>query len=166
MNKEVGFDWNQSYSGDVTDYAEPDSDLLHSMEGLEPGRALDIGCGAGGLIVALAQLGWKVTGIDVAETAIASARAVAQQRGITAKLFVANATTWRPEGQYDLISSSFLSPGDERGSGLGLQDGPGCSSSGWHRAHQGLRLDYEPREVLCRHGTRYYRRASGCLRRL
>ena len=71
MNKEVGFDWNQSYSGDATDYKELDSDLLHSMEALEPGSALDIGCGAGGHIVALAQLGWKVTGINIAEKAIA-----------------------------------------------------------------------------------------------
>ena len=56
-----------------------------------------------------------MTGIDVAETAIASARAVAQQRGITAKLFVANATTWRPEGQYDLIASSFSLPETSEG---------------------------------------------------
>ena len=39
------FDWNQSYSGDVTDYAEPDSEMLDIIDGLGPGRALDIGCG-------------------------------------------------------------------------------------------------------------------------
>ena len=40
-----------------------------AWKALEPGSALDIGCGAGGHIVALAQLGWKVTGINIAEKA-------------------------------------------------------------------------------------------------
>ncbi len=107
------FDWNQSYSGDVADYAEPDPLMLGIIDGLRPGRALDIGCGAGGIIVALARRGWQVTGIDLATKAIEAARKIVQARGIDAQLFVADATIWRPDGHYDLITSSFALPGSK-----------------------------------------------------
>ena len=106
------YDWNESYSGSAADYEEPDPLILELIDGLPRGRALDVGCGAGGLVVALAQGGWDVTGIDVAEKAIAAARKVTQERGVKAELHVADATTWTPSGQYELITSSFALPGD------------------------------------------------------
>ena len=109
------FDWNQSYSGDVTDYAEPDSEMLDIIDGLRPGRALDIGCGAGGLVVALSQRGWRVTGIDIAAKAIEAARKIVQAQGIDADLHVSDATTWKPAGHYDLITNSFALPGNKTG---------------------------------------------------
>ena len=109
------FDWNQSYSGSVTDYAEPDSAMVDIIDGLTPGWALDIGCGAGGLVVALAQRGWQVTGIDIATKAIEAARKITQTKGVDAELFVADATTWKPNGTFDLITSSFALPGSKSG---------------------------------------------------
>ena len=78
------FDWNEAYSGDATDYDDPDPGLVEIIDGLRPGRALDIGCGAGGLIVALAERKWQVTGIDIAAKAIEAARKVVQERGVNA----------------------------------------------------------------------------------
>ena len=115
VKKHMDFDWNQAYSGGATDYVKPDADLLQSIEGLKSARALDIGCGVAGLIVALAQLGWRVTRIDVAEKAIASARAVARQGVIEAGVYVADITTWRPDSTYDLIMSSFALPTTKAG---------------------------------------------------
>ena len=134
------FDWNQSYSGDVTDYAEPDPDMLEIIDGLRPGRALDIGCGAGGLVVALAQRGWRVAGVDIAAKAIEAARKVLQAKGIDAELEVADATTWDPVGHYDLITSSFALPGKQDGTGLRLPNDPGFPRTRRHRAPEGLRL--------------------------
>ena len=107
------FDWNQSYSGDASDYAEPDPAMLDIIDTLEPGKALDIGCGAGGLVVALSQRGWQVTGIDIAEKAIEAAREIIHLRGVDADLRLADATTWKPTSLYDLITSSFALPGSE-----------------------------------------------------
>ena len=107
------FDWNQSYSGSATDYAEPDSAMVDIIDGLTLGRALDIGCGAGGLVVALAQRGWQVTGIDIATKAIEAAREVIQTERVDAELFVADATTWKANGTFDLITSSFALPGSK-----------------------------------------------------
>ena len=113
MQSHSPFDWNQSYSGEASDYTEPDPGMLEIIDGLRTGRALDVGCGAGGLIVALAQRGWRVTGIDIAERAIEAAREVVGLHGVDAELFVADATTWRPVGHYDLIASSFALPGSK-----------------------------------------------------
>lgn len=104
------FDWNDAYRGVAADYEPPDALFLSIAAGLDPGHALDIGCGAGGLVAALAERGWKVTGLDIAETAIEASRAVLEQRGVTAELEVANASTWQPTRSYDLITNSFALP--------------------------------------------------------
>ena len=44
------------------------------MGGLEPGRALDLACGEGRNAVWLAERGWRVTGVDFSDVAIAKAR--------------------------------------------------------------------------------------------
>ena len=80
MQENDPFDWNEAYSGDASDYAEPDSGLIEIIDGLRPGRALDIGCGAGGLVVALAERKWQVTGVDIAAKAIEAARKIGRRR--------------------------------------------------------------------------------------
>jgi SAM-dependent methyltransferase len=55
----------------------PDSWLVEHVEGehaLQPGRALDLGCGAGRNTRYLARQGWDATGIDMIGRAIALAR--------------------------------------------------------------------------------------------
>ncbi len=111
--------WNEIYSGRSSDYEAPDADLLAIAEELQPGRALDLGCGAGGLVLALAERGWQVTGVDIAERAIAAARQVLRDHGGEAELVVADAAHWQPPGCYDLITSSFAMPeGAERAATL------------------------------------------------
>ena len=114
-NHQDDFDWNQSYTGEVTDFAEADPEMLEIIDGLPPGCALDVGCGAGGLVVALARRGWTVTGIDLAEKAVEAARKVVQLQGVAAELHVADATAWTPPGRFDLITSSFALPGTRTG---------------------------------------------------
>lgn len=74
--------------------------------GLEPGRALDIGCGTGDNCVYLAQHGWQVTGIDYVETAVRRARAKMSAAGVEVTVRRADATRLRSEGigtGFDLI---------------------------------------------------------------
>lgn len=42
---------------------------------LSPGRALDVGCGEGADSLWLAQQGWRVTGVDIAQSALSKTRA-------------------------------------------------------------------------------------------
>ena len=41
---------------------------------MEPGRALDLGCGTGTTVLWLAQQGWTAVGVDFSSLAIESAR--------------------------------------------------------------------------------------------
>ena len=51
---------------------------------------LDVGCGAGVEVVRFARAGARVTGVDIAESAIALARQNVQQQGLSARLEVAD----------------------------------------------------------------------------
>ena len=55
------------------------------------GAVLDAGCGTGENALHIASLGLPVLGVDVAETALATARAKAADRGIEAEFAVADA---------------------------------------------------------------------------
>lgn len=55
----------------------PPEELRQAIEGpsaLEPGRAVDIGCGTGTNVIYLAKHGWQATGVDFSAAAIRTAR--------------------------------------------------------------------------------------------
>lgn len=56
--------------------------ILEGQNALEPGRALDVGCGTGRDAVHLTKLGWRVTGVDFAEDALVKARRRAADEGV------------------------------------------------------------------------------------
>jgi SAM-dependent methyltransferase len=64
------------------DVAETWQPILTGQGALEPGRALDVGCGTGRDAVYLAQHGWRVTGIDFAQDALAKAKQRAADEGV------------------------------------------------------------------------------------
>ena len=104
------WDWNMMYDGTARDLEPPDPLVLETALALEPGRALDVGCGAGGLLLALAQAGWDVTGVDVADKAIRAAKAVFAERGLGAALHAGDAASWAPPTSYDLVTNCFALP--------------------------------------------------------
>jgi SAM-dependent methyltransferase len=80
---------------------------------LEPGRALDLGCGEGGDAIWLARHGWHVTGVDVSTTAIARGAAAAQAAGVADRItwLATDLASWSEEGaaqRYDLVTASFF----------------------------------------------------------
>ncbi len=62
-----------------------------ATEGGFAGAVLDVGCGTGENALHVASLGLSVLGIDVAETALAIARAKAEDRGIEVEFAAADA---------------------------------------------------------------------------
>lgn len=44
--------------------------LAEIAAGLEPGAALDLGCGEGADVIWLAERGWRAAGVDVSATAV------------------------------------------------------------------------------------------------
>lgn len=73
------------------------------------GDVLDIGCGPGDNAIHLAKQGHRVTGLDVAPTAVEKARARATEQGATVTFAVSNATELDGyENQFDTVTSSLV----------------------------------------------------------
>jgi len=72
---------------------------------LGEGKALDLGCGVGAKSIALAKKGFKVTGIDIAPTAIRYAREKAKKAGVKARFIAADATdlSFLGNEKFDLV---------------------------------------------------------------
>jgi SAM-dependent methyltransferase len=67
----------------------------HDLGG--PGRALDLGCGSGMHLVALARRGWDATGVDAIRKAARRARARAAAAGVTVTVVREDVTELNPE---------------------------------------------------------------------
>jgi 2-polyprenyl-3-methyl-5-hydroxy-6-metoxy-1,4-benzoquinol methylase len=77
---------------------------------LEPGTAMDLGCGGGELCIMLAQAGWTVVGVDLSETAISMAHANAAKAGVDVNLVVADVAQPLPiqPGMFSLVLDNHV----------------------------------------------------------
>jgi 2-polyprenyl-3-methyl-5-hydroxy-6-metoxy-1,4-benzoquinol methylase len=92
---------------------DPNAVLVTETTPLAPGRALDIGSGEGGDALWLAARGWRVTGVDIAQNALAKARTRAEAMDPEAAGRIAweqhDLTEWAPQpASFDLVSSQFM----------------------------------------------------------
>ncbi len=117
--------WNERYLARPRVWSgAPNPVLVAQAAALDPGRALDIGCGEGADALWLAERGWHVLGIDVADVAIDRAREEALSRtapggpGLagSAEFRRADLREWVPESRaFDLVMAFFVHlPVDER----------------------------------------------------
>ncbi|NHD17504.1 MULTISPECIES: class I SAM-dependent methyltransferase [unclassified Actinopolyspora] len=72
------------------------------------GSVLDPGCGTGENTILLAELGYEVLGIDGSETAVATARRKAAERGVPARFEVADAMNPGTSPRFDTVVDSAL----------------------------------------------------------
>ncbi len=81
--------------------------LLRAVaERRSPGRALDLGCGAGVHAVYLAQLGYCVAGVDFVPAALELARERARVAGVKLELHEADVLTYDAQAGFDLVLDS------------------------------------------------------------
>lgn len=80
------------------------------VAGLPVGRVLDLGCGEGGDAVWLAERGWRVTAVDIADAAIGRAATLAGDHGVADRITFErhDLSDSFPEGTFDLVSAQFL----------------------------------------------------------
>jgi SAM-dependent methyltransferase len=109
-------DWNDRYARkELVWTAEPNRRFASEVGGLEPGRALDLACGEGRNAVWLAERGWRVTGVDFSDVAIAKARQLAASRGVDVEWVVADVLEHEPGRRaFELVAVLYLQlPPDE-----------------------------------------------------
>jgi SAM-dependent methyltransferase len=98
----TGLPWDASYQDGPApwDVGRPQPAVARlAAEGGFAGAVLDVGCGTGENVLHLASLGLPVLGVDVAETALAIARAKAEERGIEVGFAAADALQLRRLGR-------------------------------------------------------------------
>jgi 2-polyprenyl-3-methyl-5-hydroxy-6-metoxy-1,4-benzoquinol methylase len=91
----------------------PNSHLLADIGDLQPGLALDAGCGHGAEAMWLAASGWRVTAVDFSVAALEHARSTAEVVGVDVAERIewveADLGTWTPASRrFDLVSCLYV----------------------------------------------------------
>lgn len=99
--------------GGVVARRPPNAHLVAELAELEPGRALDAGCGHGAEALWLALRGWRVTAVDFSPSALDHARSTAQRLGPEVSERIewveGDLGSWAPPpGRFDLVACLYV----------------------------------------------------------
>jgi SAM-dependent methyltransferase len=97
------YDWARDWRDLPWAHEEPTLFLADLCARRAPGRALDIGCGAGTDSVYLARQGWEVTALDFIPKALEYTRQRAAEAGVSVTPVEADITRWQVPGTWDLV---------------------------------------------------------------
>jgi thioredoxin reductase len=104
-------DWDHRYEGGQIWSGNPNGTLVNEIDGMTPGRALDVGAGEGGDALWLAEQGWQITASDVSQRAIDRIDAEAKRRDLAVKCHRVDANTLDAfeSGAFDLVTAQYAS---------------------------------------------------------
>ncbi|MFC9333032.1 SAM-dependent methyltransferase [Arthrobacter sp. NPDC057009] len=103
--------WDEMYRSRPRVWSgRPNPQLVAEASGLQPGTALDLGCGEGADALWLAEQGWTVTAVDVSAVALERAEQHAAGSAVRDRItwLQRDLDAWAPEEQFDLVSAQFL----------------------------------------------------------
>ncbi|HEY3403257.1 MAG TPA: class I SAM-dependent methyltransferase [Ohtaekwangia sp.] len=86
---------------------DPSPFLVEAMQlRKQPGKALDLGCGAGVFSVYMAKAGYQVTGLDFIPKALELAESLGRKNNVKVNWVHADLLSWNPETKFDIILDS------------------------------------------------------------
>jgi SAM-dependent methyltransferase len=104
--------WEERYRSSTAIWSgNPNPQLVVEAADLNPGAALDVGCGEGADTLWLASRGWQVTAVDFSTVALQRAAAKAEELGIGERVdwVHTDVLEWTPAaGCFDLVSAQFM----------------------------------------------------------
>lgn len=88
----------------------PNPQLVAEASGLQPGKALDAGCGEGADAIWLAERGWQVTAVDFAQAALDKGEVESGRLGLGERISWVrqDLEDWQPPQDFDLVSAQFF----------------------------------------------------------
>lgn len=104
-------DWDGRYGDEHIWSGNPNGALVHEVDAMAPGRALDVGAGEGGDAIWLAERGWRVTATDISRRALDRVEAEATRRNLQVECRHADANADGPfeSRAYDLVTAHYAS---------------------------------------------------------
>jgi thioredoxin reductase/SAM-dependent methyltransferase len=104
-------DWDHRYGSEQIWSGNPNGTLVIEVEGMTPGRGLDVGAGEGGDSLWLAERGWHVTANDVSQQAVDRITTEATRRGLAVQTHRGDANEVDPfePGVFDLVTAHYAS---------------------------------------------------------
>jgi SAM-dependent methyltransferase len=113
LKEQSHFNWDTFYSDremQVPFFAKsPDENLVHYLDNnlLQPGKALDLGCGPGRNAIYLAKQGWDVEAVDLSPEAIQWAKERADEANVKVNFILSDLFDLDiEEATYDLVYDS------------------------------------------------------------
>jgi SAM-dependent methyltransferase len=101
--------WDERHRGGDFEGRGPNPSLKLALEGVEPGRALELACGSGTNAVWLAGQGWRTTAVDWSEVGLANGQVKAQEAGVAVEWLQRDLFEWKPEPRsFDLVAIVYL----------------------------------------------------------
>lgn len=108
--------WEERYrSREAVWSGHPNAQLIEEVEHIvEPGTALDVGCGEGADAVWLARQGWIVTAVDLSSTAIERARGHAERAGVAQHVTFTDDDVEDviEDGPWNLVTAQYTHPSE------------------------------------------------------
>jgi SAM-dependent methyltransferase len=101
--------WDERYASMEQLWSgHPNGQLVRESSELQPGRALDVGCGEGADALWLAERGWDVTALDVSRVALDRAVGEARRTGLQVNWVHAGLIEAAlPPAFFDLVSAQY-----------------------------------------------------------
>lgn len=100
-------DWEARYQAATTawerEHINPGFNEWRELFSQSPGSVIIPGCGRAPEVVAFAELGWAVTGVDLADTAVGYQRDALRRAGLVGHVEQFNVLAWAPQDPVDLV---------------------------------------------------------------
>ncbi|WP_458780512.1 class I SAM-dependent methyltransferase [Arthrobacter sp. D3-16] len=112
MNTVDSAGWDRRYSDSARVWgANPNTWIAAELDGLAPGRALDLGAGEGRHAIWLAGRGWQVRAVDFSAKGLETGQRHAEAEGVAGRIewLVADASKLEPDARsFDLVLIAYL----------------------------------------------------------
>ena len=142
--------YDEVYSKPPDFNTKPNALLVRAIEGRKPGAALDIAMGQGRNGLHLARKGWTVTGFDVSEVGLRSARAAAAKEGLKLNAVLASDEEFDfGRARWDLIALIYsLEKRSAARARDALKPGGLIVVEAGHKSASGAPFEYDTNELL------------------